>query len=273
MERIEDDSRALRMGSCFARALEMSDPKLPWAETYSDMMDSASSQFEIDEIMIESALVEWYSSKYIEIYGECNYRELEYSFPIEGTDYTWRGAVDALTVIERDKRVLVGVEDKFKARWDESDTKNLYLDDQVTSEIAGIRSGVSHGGKSYAFDVNEILYRVTLKPRLIRRKGRGKNAVPESVSDYVARCIEEVESKIEEYFLEFSVIKSNEEIEDWKLAVKADTEYVDLLRRQGVYPRHKDTCNYKGQCAHRELCSGVASAVEMYKVKDGYPGS
>jgi len=266
MERIGSDLPAFRMGGAFARALELNDPKMSVKENYADLLDAADSQKRIDELMIEAALVEWYAAKYIDIYGPCQLREIEYEFPIPGTAHTFRGAADGLSVPELTfDTTPFGVEDKFKSRWTEADIANLDLDTQITAEVAGLR----HAGHP----VNEIKYRVTLKPRLVRKKGRGKNPVAETVAEYVSRCIEEVEENEKDYFLEYSQTRTDDEIADWLSQMQDYAEQIDGARERGKYPRSKETCSWAGGCAHREICCGVESAASLYQVKEGYPGS
>lgn len=267
MERIGEDLDAFRMGGAFARALEMNDPKLPIRETYMDKLDASESQEAMEKLLIEAALVEWYAGKYIEIYGPCAQREIEYEFPIPDTSHTFRGAADGLLIPELTfDTTPSGVEDKFKARWTESDTANLALNGQITGEIAGLRY-VGH-------PVKDVKYRVTLKPRLIRRKGRkADKSDAETVDQYVMRCIEEVEANVGEYFLEFRESRTDDEIADWLSQMQDYARQIDEARERGKFPRSPDTCSWAGGCAHREICCGVESAAGMYQVKEGYPGS
>lgn len=210
MERIHQNAKGLRMGKAFSMALEHNNPRLVFDSMYSALIDQAGSKEQIEEMQIESAIVQWYAGKYIEIYGPARMREIEYSFPIGDTGFSYRSAADGLDL---HNGKVVCIEDKFMGRWDETREQNVYLDPQPTSEIYGVNSLGFHFDGMPNIKVDTCLYRVTLKPRIIRKKGRGKNAVPESWQDYVSRAIETVEADLSEYFHEIIITKTDAEIE------------------------------------------------------------
>ncbi len=262
MERIGDANQNMRMGAAFAKALQFNDPKIAFTEIYQHLIADATNPSRIDDLQIESATVEYYATKYIEIYGECDLREVEYSVPLEN-GHSFRGAVDGFCLPAWGDKAY-GVEDKLFGRWTEDKENNLPLDPQITSEIYGLRS-LGH-------DVTEIRYRVNLKPRIVRKKGRGKMAVPETVTEYVSRFIELIEESPEEYFFERVQSRSQEDLEKWHANVIAWTETLDSHRELGKWPTAVTTCDvYKNGCAHREICNGIPSAMSMYQKKEGYP--
>lgn len=264
MERIGDTSDALRMGACFARALELADPKAPWIEVYADRLNAAQDQRAVDAVIIESAIVEYYAAKYLELYGKADYREIEYEFGIPGTDFTFRGAVDGLEQIAPPDH-FEGIEDKFKSHWLDSDIASLPLNQQVTAEIFGLREA--------GYNIHTVKFRVVKKPTLKRKKGRGNNPVPESVGDYVQRCIEAVEAAPHEFFLEYRETRTQDDLDEFALFISDYARQIEKSRESGVFPRSEETCSYMEGCAHREVCCRIPSAGELYQVKPGYPGS
>lgn len=253
-------SSGLNMGAAHAEILRDFDLKAGWRKIYEPLVQDATSQWEVDDLICESRTVEVYAEAYIHHYCDNTFaREVEWSFDIPGSDKKDRGAADAIIVQGED--ILV-VEDKLLAQWSESNILALPLDQQVTGVIRAMRK-LGH-------DVKGCLYRVTKKASIKRRMVKQ----PETIDEFIERLKDRVSSAPEEFLFQTLCLRTDEQIQEFEDEIYHAAEYLSWLEQQEKlgkpsFPRQPSTCGYMGSgCRHKALCEGRPGAQFDYRKKD-----
>lgn len=135
-----------------------------------------------------------------------------------------------------------------------------------------IREGVLVDTLPMDFQVNFYLYCLKriykripagVKYNVVRRIGLEQRK-KETIKQYVKRCVEDVESRPEFYFLRFESIISNEEMNKFEEELKKQiNEFIFWFKTKDNHYRNPNQCETKyGACWALGLCSG--SSVHLY---------
>lgn len=256
------DSAGLRMGSAHAIGLEMKDPEAVFELGYKPLIEAASSQHIVDELLQEAAVTEVYVDAYLEIYKNDNVIVPEWEWDhgtIGDTKWIDRGASDGLLLIS-DKNWMK--EDKLLSQWGDSKDRALDMDEQVTAEI--------RAAKMAGLEPVGVKYRVTKKAGIKRRMVRD----PETLDEFLERLRTKIIKDRADHFMEFSLTRTAAEIEEFEEELLFAAEWLDWMiqrHEQGLpsFPRQPATCSYMGGCSHPEMCCQMPDAISLYTKKQG----
>lgn len=113
--------------------------------------------------------------------------------------------------------------------------------------------------------VNDVRYRITLKPQIRRRKD-------ETHDGYLTRIASDYQSRPDFYLVDPPPVERDLddflrlEQELWRWA-----EQVRDARRDGVWPRNSSACLDHGGCKYLPICSGEPGAMQQFRVSEPDP--
>lgn len=244
-------SKALRMGTAWALALEHGAPMLH--EYYRKEMHSGR-EWEIDEMSHELRIIAALYATYPYNMGEMR----EVNFTHVGNGYEDRGQLDGL---RNDNDRFVITENKLYSRFGKMEQEKLEFDDQLTSYVTALVDGDVDGFPNGCdLGLVDIEYNVTLKPAL-------RQKVNESDGDFVRRCVDDIYARPGHYHKQYTdVSRSNQAMQDFR--ERRDKHVMDLHyeERMGVWERNPAACFEYGQCPFLKICR----APRTDDVPDGY---
>ena len=240
----EHKSKALRMGTGWSIALEHGPQAM--TDYYGELMMKCA-EWDLSSIEHELKILEALESTYPYRYNEV--REAE--FRHIGSGFEDRGQLDGL--LSSGNRYTI-VENKLFARFSGMDQEKLEFDDQVTSYVAGLSRGEVEGYED-SIDVGliDVLYNVTLKPALRKKKGRGSTP-PETDKEFTNRCVQDIIANPDRYHLQFKTSRSQEAVDEFIERRKKHVADLMYEEKMDVWERNPSACFEYGQCPFLKIC-------------------
>lgn len=273
---------ALEMGSAFALATEHGDPELAYQSIMSGWRAAEERYGSYpwvvvpdERVALAMAVVARGAARaYIARYGRRERREVEHRVrirnPVTGRPSLTFDLVCRLDGLTDDNRHLV--EDKLVGeipRDGEKMQRKLALDRQVSIECYTT-------WRTTGVVVEDVSYRMTLKPSIRQRKGRasrdgGRTGV-ETFEDFLVRLEQEYAERPDHYLAEFPCTRTTEDMLRLELELWRWAEQLRSARKDGVWPRNTGACEDYGGCAYLGICSGEPGAIHQYAERSHFNG-
>lgn len=259
----------LQLGRAFAHALEAGDP----TQGRIHVLEQAKQQRELaatspwiaapdeEQKEIDAQIVECAARAYLDRYGHSERRELELKArirnPAVGGRYSLTHDVMCrVDAVDLESGVLI--EDKLTGSVQRGTlAQRLRLDRQVSINAYLV-------WRCFGVQIEKVLYRVTLKPAIRRRKD-------ESHHEYLDRIRADYYERPEHYLIEEPAYRTRDDFlrleqELWRWA-----EALREARRSGVYPRNTSACVEYGGCRFLPLCADEPGAATQFVEKEERP--
>lgn len=270
-ERLEPAVTAapLQLGGAFAKALETGDPLDGGKAVMEDAAQQAERAAESpwvaapddEQTEIGAQIVMCAARAYLNRYGHSERREVEMRARIRNPATGGRYSLthDLLARVDGlDVEAATLIEDKLSGSVQRGNlAQRLRLDRQVSI-------GCYLVFRTTGVMIEEVRYRVTLKPGIRRRKDESHRAYLDRIAaDYESRpehyLIEEVATRTENDFLRL-------ERELWRWA-----ERVRDARRDGVFPRNTGACHEYNGCRFLAACADEPGWRHQFVTKSERP--
>lgn len=245
----KETSEPLRMGSAFAFALEHGSADQVYKYYNDEHILKSKAAYDIEIFEREAAITEVYADLYLQKYPETVEREVMWQFPIDApTSLGWSDA-GTMDFVQRAERGIFAGEDKLKGQWTENDLRALDVDDQVTGEIFALKRLRPNE------NVLGLKYRVTKKAQISQRTKKQ----PETFPDFLKRLREKLEDESEDRFMEFTLTRTPEELQEFADELAYTAEYIEWnLGRyrddKPAFAKQPKNCAFNGGCAHPLIC-------------------
>lgn len=109
---------------------------------------------------------------------------------------------------------------------------------------------------------NGALYNVVIRPGLRQKKGRGKNPIPETDAEYMARIAQDIEDRPEHYFQRHEVPATPQEIDRARdnLIIVID-EFMKWQMGESPTYLNSHSCENPFRCEYLDLCASGSMAL------------